>query len=228
MLERKKFGGIFIIFILVGILLILSSCSRGFSSSRDGCAAVSEESRKDCYLSFAINNSAPDACSEIGDRTRNFCFFEVARVSNDVAVCANIVDDVYWQDACYNLIAEFNSEGAICESIVGDAVRDRCFFTVAVDRESLDLCERIKGDIDGISRELCMYQIAKMTQDPAACLRVSESLNKDICIRKIAKLTSDISLCDTISFIEIRESCRSAVTGALFLNSTSAITGKIE
>lgn len=163
-------------------------CYSTFANNNDdptACAGISTDYlRMSCnnniYTKLAISRSNPSLCnqlvyneSELRPALVDRCILEVATQNNDTSLCAGISNSALMQQCITGRI-----DFSVCEDITDSNQRSSCIFSLAVQSNDPDLCNRVPTPY---LRDNCFYQISTTKRDRSICDRIAGENLRSIC-----------------------------------------------
>jgi hypothetical protein len=109
-----------------------------------------------------------------------------------------------------SLQVTFLEDEELCEQL--DAQKDQCFKNLAINKNDLDICNRI--EIESL-KQFCsdsIYQVQALEDsDLELCSKIQDSSQKEMCQKSIFKQVADIEMCDSEYIINnsLEEQCQS-------------------
>ncbi len=115
------------------------------------CAqCVNEFDRDACYALVALSNTNVLACANIvATEKRDVCRIDLAKARSNPLFCSYVESDYLRSDFCYKKIilsGEYEFYPIVCENIVEQYWKDRCYNTVAIAQKKPELCDSISED----------------------------------------------------------------------------------
>lgn len=173
------------------------------------CSKIKDQENRDsCVVGLAKEKGELAVCDLI--KTANikaYCQHELAVQQNDHEICISTIENTYWRDNCHFNLALANNQQQYCTFIDHSKQQQDCYYKIAVATSDPELCKRLAFE----DKEQCFTTVAIALPDAAVCDEINTPISRNTCVYKVAKKTNDSSLCQTITFSSIRRLCREQV-----------------
>ncbi len=172
-----------------------------------GCLSSGEAA---CIFPLATGYSNSEICGKINSiKHKNLCYLRIARDTQDIKECENIISSEIIKTQCYEIIGS---------PVLFDYQARPPHPSVFEDPKMVDIISRNtlpkqkKGlneqeiqqiiqncDIALVERDTCLFNNAVESTDSIFCRSIEKVGRKDLCHLQIAKYSQDIQECENIS-----------------------------
>jgi len=133
-------------------------------------------------------------------------------------ICSDGKTIVTSQADCPKTDEEFdscNKMSAGGSSSYGSSPRDQCFFSLAITRANITLCNKIlsSDSYDDYSRASCGSRLAMQSSDASLCTKLLTTVDTSSCYSKYATEVNNYTICEKIADSTSRDSCLSDFMG---------------
>jgi len=186
------------IFIVVLVFVLFNHSIFRFECEQCCWIIVKEEKRDSCYRNKIINEAKKKqdelVCEKISNNKIDGCLLSLIIPGNS-SVCDS-------RDGCYALVANSKLDPLICDAIIDETIRGRCYGNIALEKNDETLC-------GGFDR--CYVDVALAKKDPSICGIIQKVDFRDDCYHRMVWSNRDVMLCDAIADKDRKERCRAYI-----------------
>ncbi|MBI2627808.1 MAG: hypothetical protein HYW71_00005 [Candidatus Niyogibacteria bacterium] len=137
-----------------------------------------------CITNFAKEKENLNACNDLPEFDNQGCIMGIAVKIKDLNLCKTLKSNDY-QVSCQTQIqsksAVESSDEQVCENIVGQTSKDKCYAGVAIKKGDAGICEKVVAVVYNTS---CYIQIAKSKNDSQICNLIKNNFDKELCLKE--------------------------------------------
>ena len=175
------------------------------------CLGEPGEDENSCLAKEGIEANSLEICDKVSDASqKSLCYNGVAQNLEDLSICGLITEE-FWSSICYGEFAKKRNDELLCLKMGTIGEKDRCLRDVGIATSTPSTCEII--GMDAI-RDDCFWEIA-LAGTIEDCEILENKLHKSFCKKHFAVEAKDYDLCLTIGSNKIRKECLGEVGEAL-------------
>ncbi len=154
-----------------------------------------------CITNFAKEGENLDACNNLPEFDNQGCIMGIAVKIKDLNLCKTLKSNDY-QVSCQTQIQNKNAvesgDEQVCENIVSQSAKDKCYAGVAIKNGDVGICEKA---VTVAYNTNCYIQIAKNKNDSRICNLIKNSSDKEFCLKELPlQNLADWKVCETRGF----------------------------
>lgn len=149
------------------------------------CSEASTNGAKySCITNYAKEKEDLTFCNNLPEFDNQGCIMGIAVKTKDLNLCKTLKSNDY-QISCETQIQTKSAIGSgdekVCENIVGQSAKDKCYAGVAIKNGDANMCKKIVAVVYNTS---CYIQIAKNKNDSQICNLINNSSDKELCLKE--------------------------------------------
>lgn len=138
-----------------------------------------------CITNYAKEKEDINACNNLPEFDNQGCIMGIAVKIKDLNLCKTLKSNDYQvscQTQIQNKSAVESGDEQVCENMVGQSSKDKCYAGVAIEKGNVGICEKVVAVAYNTS---CYIQIAKNKNDSRICNLIKNSPDKELCLKEL-------------------------------------------